>query len=48
MNVQAVLRVRTTMLGPKAAESPILSYKDVQSGFEESLLVSMRRGQIGS
>jgi hypothetical protein len=36
------------MLGPKAAESPILSYKDVQSGFEESLLVSMRRGQIGS
>jgi hypothetical protein len=47
MSVQVVLRVRTTTLGPKAPESPILGYKDVQSGFEGSLLVSKRRVQIG-
>jgi hypothetical protein len=35
MNVQAVLRVRTTTLGPKAAESTLLDYKGVQRGFEE-------------
>ena len=33
MSVQAVLRVRTTTLGPKAAESTLLDYKGVQSGF---------------
>jgi hypothetical protein len=47
MRVEAVLKARSTSLGPKAAESPILSYKDVQSGFERSLLVPKRRGQIG-
>jgi hypothetical protein len=47
MRVEAVLKARSTSLGPKAAESPILSYKDVQSGFEVSLLVSKRRVQIG-
>jgi hypothetical protein len=40
-------QTRIISLGPKAAESPILSYKHVQSGFERSLLVSKRRGQIG-
>ena len=29
MNVHAVLRVRTTTLGPKAAESQLLGYNDV-------------------
>jgi hypothetical protein len=31
------------LVRPQAAESPILSYKDVQSGFERILLVSKRR-----
>ena len=34
MRVQAVLKARTSPLGRKAAESPILGYEDVQSGFE--------------
>jgi inorganic pyrophosphatase len=29
MNVQAVLRVRTTTLGPRAAESQLVGYNDV-------------------
>jgi hypothetical protein len=41
--VDAALKARSNPLGPKAAKSPLLSYKRVQGGFEGAWMVRRSR-----